>query len=560
MRITEITKFMVRGIRLALALSVLVTATAFSQEVPAPPVIEDLGNGSYVVSYSACSQCLVDGIEEFQDATGTWGFVGSGPQTFTNRPPGTYHYRVVYAAIVGNLIAMQTYSPEAVIVVGEDSTITTPLTPPLTDQLGVEYTISSGDVDGDGRRDLMIRRAALPAETTDGTIGDVLLRQTSSAGLEASIPSPNALALAASWPQAGIELVPRDVNIDGYADLVLRNVRQADGFVGVENQILFAPGLSAGSVVPALRSVDASLGRFSGDMNRHLIDPEYYPTNAPLTYGVLYYISLECGWSGQTSLIEAWYSWNCYYMPQYTYFVYQDFSAFDQDAIEIASTDYKIIKGSESWETGLEHIAEVIARVLGVGIGGWDIEDLLGGTETESGEATRRGIELFAVLAGISEAVAQEPEDADEEEGPRDVSIPDRVRLKGRRVLGRGPFHTALEYGNSTVSAYDSDSSILFDGLLVSEVNWPPDHPNLTLRLGYVDGPTAPVIYWGSILAADARYDDDLPYDLFPSLGQGGYNSNSFVAGLILATLGRSTVEMSTFVGGERPVPASEFF
>jgi hypothetical protein len=203
----------------------------------------------------------------------------------------------------------------------------------------------------------------------------------------------------------------------------------------------------------------------------------------------------------------------------------------------------------------MDRIEKALERVLGVPVGGWDINDLLGEQEAVTDTAIRRGIELFVVLAGISEAAADEPEGQGSGAGDAD-----RVLLKGRRIVGNGgPFHTALEYHGSTISAYDSDSRLLFDGLLVSEVDWVKDRPELTMLLGYVDGPVLPLAYWGTLLARDALYDDNLPYDLLPSLGQGGYNSNSFVSGLIQATLGQPTVPMSRYIGGERPVPPGAF-
>jgi hypothetical protein len=189
-----------------------------------------------------------------------------------------------------------------------------------------------------------------------------------------------------------------------------------------------------------------------------------------------------------------------------------------------------------------------------VRIGDGETASLLGAEQTQLEGGVLRGIELFSALAGISEAVAQEPDG-----GAAQPPTVERVLLKGRRVLGQGPFHTALEFRLSTISAYDSDPRPLIDGRLVSEVDWPRDHPSLTLRLGYVDGPGGPLTYWQGLRVADSRYDDDLRYDLFPSLGEGGYNSNSYVSGLIQATAGLPTVQMRTLVGGERPVPASEF-
>jgi hypothetical protein len=543
------TEIIVQRGRLLAAVLALAAGPVFGQTVPAPK-IEVTGQGSYVVSYLPCYTCAADGLEEFRAASGTWENVGTGRLTVTNRAAGTYRYRVVYV-VRSRFASMVAHGPAEAVVVGPAAA-----GPPLRRQFEAEYSVSSGDVDGDGRRDLLIKRLAGAAGA--GTIGDVLLRRSGSSSFRAEVPSSYVLALAAGWPESPLEVRKRDVNIDGYVDLVLRGLGSAAGFTGVPNQIVFAPGASGSGAVPRLRAADAALTRFSRDVNRHLVDSEYYPDNAAIRYAVSYQYEINCSWLGHTGLDSYYgsYGWPCFAEPIVSYIAYRDYSGFDPDAIRIATIDYGMIKGTEPTETGLDRIAELAARVLGVRIGGWDIEDLVGTGEIES-EDVSRGIELFSVLAGISEAVAQEQgEDRQQSRGSGNT---DRVLLKGRRVLGHGPFHTALEYRSSTVSAYDSDPRALFDGRLVSEVDWPRDHPSLTLRMGYVDGPAAPLIYWGSIRAADRRYDDDLRYDLFPSLGQGGYNSNSFVSGLILATLGQSTVEMATFVGGEVPVPPGEF-
>lgn len=547
----NIREVVVRRSQVLAAMLALAASPAFGQSVPAPR-FEILSKGSYVVSYAPCHQCAADGIEEFRAATGTWEHVGTGRVTVTNRAPGTYRYRVVYV-VRAHFTAMVAHGPAKAVVVGPAASA-----PALSAQFDAEYSVRSGDVDGDGRRDLLIRRLSGSAASAGGTIGNVLLRRSAGASFKAEVPGSYALSLAAGWPESPVEIRKRDVNVDGYVDLVLRGLSSAQGFAGISNQILFAPGASSAGAAPRLRTVDPALSRFSRDINRHLIDAEYYPSNATIKYAASYHYEINCHWLGYGGLESLYgrYGWPCFAEPIVSYVAYRDYSGFDPDAIRIANTDYGMIKGNESSKAGLDRIAGIVARVLGVGIGGWDIEDLIGSGEIES-EDESRGIELFAVLAGISEAVAQEQE---QEQGrSAETANADRVLLKGRRVLGQGPFHTALEYRYSTVSAYDSDPRALSDGRLISEVNWPRDHPSLTLRLGYVDGPAAPLLYWSRIRAADARYDDDLAYDLFPSLGQGGYNSNSFVSGLILATLGRSTVEMTRFVGGERPVPPSEF-
>ena len=52
-------------------------------------------------------------------------------------------------------------------------------------------------------------------------------------------------------------------------------------------------------------------------------------------------------------------------------------------------------------------------------------------------------------------------------------------------------------------------------------------------------------------IAKDASYDDQLNYDLFPKAGTNGYNSNSYVKGLIDAGNSSSVVDFDSYVGGE---------
>jgi len=551
-------RLFIRWLRRALVLTLILTGAVSATEVPLPHVSIQ-GHGNYLVSYQACTQCSGHGLQEYQPQSAGWLGLGSGDQSFANQPPGTYQYRVAYYLYVGRGGYQPAFGPAVEVIVDENGRADLPTRPPLADQFAAEYSILSGHIDGDGKRDLLIRRSSEILAGRDGTIGDVLLRQTSQGSLEASLPNQWELSVASSWPAANLDVQKRDVNIDGYLDLVLQGVDHADGLGQIDNQILIAPGTSPFGLAPDVLAVDEGLAQFSRDINRHLIDPDYYPNNAPLGYSVVALYSWNCGWIGYYSVYDSYdpQPWNCMISPWYVYVVYPDFSSFDQDAMEVARNDYRMIHGYESTSTGMQNIANTIASVLGISIGGWDINELLGETEAVTTEEERRGMELFAVLAAISDAV----EDEASEEESEEVQAPDsdRVLLKGRRVLGQGPFHTLVEYRGSTVSAYDSDPRMLFDGNLVSQVNWPRDHPSLTMRMGYIDGPSTPLIYWSSILLADSRYGDDLRYDLFPNLGQGGYNSNSFVSGLVQATLGLPTIQLETFVGGEQPVPVSAF-
>jgi hypothetical protein len=518
-----------------------------------PPTISWVNENMYAVSYKACSTCVAHGLEEFNLQSQRWDYIGSGTIHFGGRSPGTYRYRVVYGYAYGPSEYQLSVSAETSVVVGGDYGV--PPTDPVPDgiRLADGFRPLSGDIDGDGLRDLLLLRPDSGDSAPSGAIGDVLLRQAPDGSLQAAVPSDFQLAIAASWTPATIELRQRDVNVDGYQDLVIRGVAEASGLSNVSNQIVFAAGAAGATLAPTVRPVDQNLARFSRDIDRHLIDPEYYPANGPMTLGVVHYYAFNCGWPDYDLYLDSYYSWYCYLQGYKFYFAYQDFSGYDQDAIAIAESDYSMIHGFLSTEDGMRRIANRLENVLDVDIGQVDDFELPGGDETVTDDAVRRGIELFAVLAGISEAVAQA------DTGSVDSPVVERVQLRGRRVLGQGPFHTSLAFRSSTVSSYDSDPQLLVDGLLISEVDWPRDHPSLTLRLGYVDGPLEPALYWDNVLNADSRYGDDLRYDVFPSIGEGGYNSNSYIGGLIQATFGVPTIEMTSFVGGEKPVPASAF-
>lgn len=548
-----------KGARTLFAMVLLGVSGLAAATVPAP-TITATSPDSYSVSYTPCAQCFAHGLEEKAGAGGEWEYVGSETLRYSARAPGTYSYRVVYAQVSPTMQYELAYSSARSIVIESESASSGEAG--LETQLEQEYDAFRADLDNDGRDELLIERR-LAGESIAGMPAAVLIRRDSAGAAGAAVVDAALLRRQALWYPADIEIVTRDVNVDGFADLVIRGVAADDGAVLDSNQIVFGSESGSPGATLRMRGVDDGLVRFSRDINRHLIDPEYYPTHAPLRYVRVVYYSMNCLDYSSSAGIDGWLGsvlpWPCIVQPNYYYIVYRDYSVFDDDAMFVASYDYGMLHGVVPKDSALELIRIVLARVIGISIGGWEITDLLGRNDPPLDAVERSGIDLFVVLAGISDAVAQQGEGTGETTEAQGTATTDRVLIKGRRVLGGGPMHSVLEFRNSTISAYDSDPSIWIDGRLVSQRDWPRDHPALTMRLGYVDGPVDAASYWTGLVRADARYDDDLPYDLFPSIGQGGYNSNSFTAGLIAATLGRPTISMSTLIGGERPVPPSAF-
>ena len=69
----------------------------------------------------------------------------------------------------------------------------------------------------------------------------------------------------------------------------------------------------------------------------------------------------------------------------------------------------------------------------------------------------------------------------------------------------------------------------------------------------------APSVHYLALKAKDSNYDDQLNYDFFPQVGTDGYNSNSYVRGLIDSSSSSSTVNFNDYIGGDKPVPSNEF-
>jgi RHS repeat-associated protein len=162
------------------------------------------------------------------------------------------------------------------------------------------------------------------------------------------------------------------------------------------------------------------------------------------------------------------------------------------------------------------------------------------------------------------------------------------IYVTGHRVRGIGPYHTALEFdggdGVEWISA--GFAGYTFEGmdrLVVGVGNLangmrPTDAPSRNIALGRVIPPMGLSAdeYFDRLKEATVRYQqiaagaqpmtgqgaDSAPpivdYDLFPGIAN-GYNSNSFLHGLLDATGGTTTIDLNDFIGGEKPLPAIYF-
>ena len=508
-----------------------------AQAAPTPTASAANG-GNYTVQYPACD-CAYDWLEERTDGGG-WVSVGQRSVTFTNKAAGNYYYRV------GNYYSEYywiDYGAEIAVTVG-------PSVPrdPLSTQLLYRYDTRYGDGNGDGRTDLFVNRIA-GGSSGNGAIEMLMLLQASGGQFSSFVPSAAQAAVANTWPQAPIQVVLQDFNVDGFVDLLLKGVRNSIG--GALNQIVYAPG-RAGALQPlGVRAVDAGLKRFAANSRDYFADTGYFSRNAPLTYVAvpIWYYYCVPGYDYDWYYGNGYCGWANFYYEVVT----PDYSSFDSTAVGTWSTESSIEARTTTPEQGVAAIKQSYESVLGAPIGGADAAGQNGERARLDDPTYRRGFELFMAVLGIHDA------NADELDPPRNVARrSDVVYVTGRRVLGFLPLHTALEFAGSTLSAFDSDESLLGNGALVSRPNALSDRPPMMMTLGTVSSSLGAGGYWAALVAADARYPDNLPYNPVPSTG-GGYNSNGFTHGLVQATAGAPSIDMNKFVGGERPVPANLF-
>lgn len=523
----------------------LAAAHAGAQSAPTAPATS---TGSYSVSYSSCNGCSAEWLEEKVGDSGQWTHVGQGTVSFTGKAPGTYHYRV------GNfwVLADWSYSTQTSYSAQTTVTVVADATPvdPLERQLTYRYEARKGDINADGRLDLFVKRRS-GGTAGNGALEAVLLLQQSSGRFSARAPTAAQQRTASGWPAASTQLLLQDVNADGFVDVVLKGVAAAVGVSAAMNQIVYSPGRVSTQAALGVRAIDSSLRQFASNAYGYLANPQYFIDNAPVVVVTTTYWESWCdpGYGyGYGDYVTP--SPGCSWIPYTITTVLPDYSVFDQRAVSIWSDESAILRKAKTRAKGLDAIEATVEQVLTVPVGGWVLNGRSGEAGSLDDRDYRRGFELFVSLLGLGKA--------DGREGNRRT---DRVYVTGRRIVGWLPFmHTALEYGRATVSAYDSDSRVLGNGVLVSEKNWVGDLPHLMMTLGTASkSGTTHAGYWSQLLAADTRYRDNLPYSPTPKAGEGRFNSNGFVHGLIRATGGTTNVDMNRHPGGDVPVPGWAF-
>lgn len=574
---------------------------------PAPyelysPTTPDFIVGGYTVDWQDTTGSICWLSERVNN--GSWTTV---PNTYSptktvtlSRSVGTYDYQVACIDDYGGVLG-------PVSTVGVVSSM--PTLDSLDVQLGYQFQIRTGDLNSDGKKDIYLKRTS-GGNANDGVIDKTILTQNADGDFNVvENPTSGQLSTAAGWSVASAtSAVVNDFNVDGRVDVLLKNLDST--ISSVDDQIVFSTGEFFKGAAQAATSIDFEFEKFFRDTYNWILDPNYFAQaitaslpayNFSLDIGV-YFCSYWFGFptclnvghalfeqtvtlamlglSGYETIAEAeqglanalgfasydtfecalvcgWIEFYGFYSS--TVFTFYDVWTpttespgfddinFSARASDVADISEDITNGAITEVEGADSISQIIEALARVKIGGICLGGFVTDPELQDPEDCR-GFELFASIGATAPATEEVPD--------RQI---DTVYITGHRVLWVGPFHLAVEY-NSSSNIRSTLSAAPSLGKLKSDLNRSEDMSgNIILATAFSNSALPPSLHFLALKAKDLNYSDQLNYDLFPQAGTDGYNSNSYVRGLIDSSSSSSTLNFNNYVGGDKPVPSNEF-
>ena len=560
------------------------------------PEASAVSGGSYTVSFvTDCGSlpygyyCVATDLQERIGDGGTWNNVASqyGVASFAERVAGTYYYRVHVAAYVPGFGLFEAHSPVISVVVD-------PLAErdPILEQLVYEYSVRQGDINGDGKADFYIDRVS-GGQLLNGTIGQLILQQGAGAQFFAIVPTLAQSALASSWNLSAVEPRLEDLNADGYVDVALTGLDEV--VAGADDQFIYAPGQPGLRAPAGVRAFDSDMIRFVSDAMDYMYDQDYFSNYAPvyyytdvyqyaycdvyasydawyhpLDYGLLYYWTFQDLWLPQ-----------CYVDYSYQTGIYQDFSGFSEQALNLWHKNYLASAGEIDEQDALAEVMDDIEQLLGVRVGGWPMEELLGPVGTHQDPFIRTGIEMGRSL--VAQARSGRNRTTSTIAPPQVERLPDHIYITGHPLtFARSHGHLAVEYVGwhggtgmpglaETLSAGPEFDSLVNNGKLIAEFNRPTDHPLFNLFIAEVEPQnSSDYVYWETYLKARHEnyialpHDQKVDYAFVPLSWSGSYNSNSYVSGITTDSPANVSIDVpfgigSRYPGWSKPVPDQLF-
>lgn len=579
-----------RRFALPLVIIGLLVAGSASAQVYQAPTAPAASSGNYTVSYlPGCGYpppgyyCLFTYLQERVEPGGAWTTVssGTGSITFGSRAPGAYSYRVYAAGYDPYYNFYEAISPVVTVTV---SAASVPVRDHIRAQMNYRYEVRQGDIDGNGRTDFLLRRTA-GGTPANGAIGDVILRQAAAGGsFSALLPSAAQLQAASAWALSPVQPILSDINVDGYVDLTLSGVPAV--VPGAVDQIVYAPG-QPGRVEPlAVRSFGDRLLRFVSNTMDYFVDQDYYVNNAPMVYYETWYWYAWCNYYNYSGIgYDSWYQSysvianGCWYDYYYVSGVYLDYSGFSPEAVDLWQRDYSASNGQIDENQAIAEAESDIEELIGVPLGGWEIEELLGPDGEHRDPFTRRGIDIGQSVLG--QARGGRNRTTSTLMPPQIPRVPDQIYITGHPLsFARSRGHLAVEYTASaggvalpaeTFSAAPERNNFFNYGKLIASTNRPTDDPLLNFYVGDVDPRwVSNAEYWQNRLKMRHHnyiavpYAQKPDYAILPSAAIFTHNSNSYIAGLVSDSPSNAIVTVpgamwARYPGWAHPVPDTLF-
>ena len=222
---------------------------------------------------------------------------------------------------------------------------------PEVDDFNIQFTYQFetrvGDINADGRKDIFIKRNTGPS--SNGVINKIMLTGNADGSFSIYNAATWELNSAYDWPQKSIEVANNDFNLDGYFDVMLKDV--SDHISGSKDHIIFsnqqANGLAAG-----VTQMDDQFYKFFSNAAMYTADGDYFANHSEIGYQLNYEYVWMCTW-GQ----YPYYDFNCGYIivPIYIPVIHYDEDVIDPRALlanlAMESGDY--IGALERWRVAL---------------------------------------------------------------------------------------------------------------------------------------------------------------------------------------------------------------
>ena len=259
----------------------------------------------------------------------------------------------------------------------------------LVTQQGYDFHYRSGDINGDGRKDLYIHRTS--GDVENGVISQSILQQNADKTFTALTASQSQLASAQQWGRIYPDVLREDLNFDGKIDLTISGLSNISGFAGADDQFVFSSGQAFVGQALTTTAIDEDVRTFFWN----LLNIAFRPAGQSATgYFDQFLISVSdyqpgeyhC-WNHSPASSEPdfvdfseddFYSnflglnfnqsiYTCNYVPG-EYFFYQtyDRSAFNSDALHVANVLDRNESGNLSDEEASMRVDGIYSDVLGL--------------------------------------------------------------------------------------------------------------------------------------------------------------------------------------------------